>query len=122
MDLEERILIFLTRIRRRRSFKEMGYLYGYGRDSARRYYVEIVELFSKFMVPRLGFPRTPEELLQMAVKETRERFPNLLGILVATNWAQQKPENFLLNRLSYSAYKHFVALQVLLGRPLHDRS
>lgn len=52
----------------------------------------------------------------MADVATRERFPDLLAVLDATNWEQQKPENFLLNRLSYSAYKHFVAFQALLGK------
>jgi hypothetical protein len=38
-----------------------------------------------------------------------------LAILDATNWEQLKPENFLENRLSYSAYKHMNVYQVLLG-------
>ena len=52
----------------------------------------------------------------MADEATRKSFPDLLAVLDATNWQQQKPENFLLNRLSYSAYKHFVAFQTLLGK------
>ena len=51
----------------------------------------------------------------MTRKEVLDRFPQLLGILDATNWEELKADNFLLNRLSYSAYKHFVAFQVLLG-------
>lgn len=51
----------------------------------------------------------------MMQKGVLERFPDLLAILDATNWEQQRPENFLLNRLSYSAFKHFVAFQVLFG-------
>jgi hypothetical protein len=113
--LEERVLIFLTRIRRKRSFKEMGYLYGCGKASAQRYFEELRDLFCTEMVPRLVFPRSPEDLLRMADEATLQQFPDLLAILDATNWEQQKPENFLLNRLSYSAYKHFVAFQVLLG-------
>jgi hypothetical protein len=116
LDLEDRVLIFLTRIRRKRSFKELGYLYGCGKASAQRYFEELRDLFCTQMVPRLVFPRSPEELLQMADEATRERFPDLLAVLDATNWEQQKPENFLLNRLSYSAYKHFVTFQALLGK------
>ena len=52
----------------------------------------------------------------MADEATLQQFPDLLAVLDATNWQQQKPENFLLNRLSYSAYKHFVAFQTLLGK------
>lgn len=116
LDLEERVLIFLTRIRRKRSFKELGYLYGCGKASAQRYYEELRALFCTEMVPRLVFPRPPQELLRMADEATLQQFPDLLAVLDATNWQQQKPENFLLNRLSYSAYKHFVAFQTLLGK------
>ena len=90
-------------------------MYGCGKASSQRYYEELRDLFCARMVPRLVFPRPPEELRQMASQGTLEQFPDLLAILDATNWQQQKPENFLLNRLSYSAYKHFVAFQALLG-------
>lgn len=45
-------------------------------------------------------------------------FPDLLVILDAMNWEQLKPENFLENRLSYSALKHMNVYQVLLGESL----
>jgi hypothetical protein len=51
----------------------------------------------------------------MTRSEVKEKFPDLLAILDATNWEQFKPENFLENRLSYSAYKHMNVYQVLLG-------
>ena len=89
LDLEERVLIFLTRIRRKRSFKELGYLYGCGKASAQRYYEELRALFCTEMVPRLVFPRPPEELLQMADEATLQQFPDLLAVLDATNWQQQ---------------------------------
>lgn len=75
----------------------------------------MVELFTRHLVPRLVFPRPPEELKQMARKDVLEVYPDLLAILDATNWEQLKPENFLENRLTYSAFKHFNAFQVLLG-------
>lgn len=115
VDLDDRVLIYLTRLKRKRSFKELGYLYGCGKASAQRYYDELLDLFSTTMVPRLVFPRPPEELLAMASQLTLERFPDLLGVLDATNWEQLKSENFFFNRLSYSAYKHFVAFQSLFG-------
>ena len=115
LDLEERVLIFLTRLRRKESFQELGYQYGCGKESAKRYFVEMVELFHKHLVPRLVFPRSPEDLRKMTRPEVQEAFPDLLAILDATNWEQLMPENFLENRLSYSAFKHFNAFQVLLG-------
>lgn len=111
-------MLFLTRIRRKATFQELGYQYGCGRDSAIRYYDELVKIFNKHFVPRLVFPRAPAELQKMTRPEVARVFPDLLAILDATNWEQFKPENFLENRLSYSAYKHKNVFQVLIGELL----
>jgi hypothetical protein len=110
--------MFLTRMRRKLTFQELGYQYGCGKESARRYCKELTKLFQIHFVPRLVFPRPPEELSKMTRSEVKEKFPDLLAILDATNWEQFKPENFLENRLSYSAYKHANVYQVLLGEGL----
>jgi hypothetical protein len=43
LDLE-RVLIFLTRLRRKTPFQELGYQYGCGEESARRYFEELVDI------------------------------------------------------------------------------
>jgi hypothetical protein len=107
--------MFLARIWRKPPFKELGYQYGCGEETARRYCEEMTEMFSFHMVPRLVYPRTPAELRAMRRPEVARAFPDLLGILDATNWEQLTPENFLQNRLSYSAYKHKTVFQSLFG-------
>jgi hypothetical protein len=118
LDLEDRVVLFLTRMRRKTPFKELGYQYGCGRESARRYFNELVNIFNVHLLPRLVFPRPPEEIAKMSRKEVLDKFPDLLGIIDGTCWEQFKPENFLENRLSYSAYKHENVFQVLLGEAL----
>jgi hypothetical protein len=113
--LEERVLLFLTRLRRKTPFVELGYQFGCGRETARRYFHDLVDVFHKHFVLRLVFPRSPEELRKMSRAEVLAQFPDLLAILDATNWEQLKPGNFLENRLSWSAYKHMTVFQVLLG-------
>ena len=107
--------MFLSRIKRKVPFQELGYQYGCGKASSKEYFDEMVELFVTHVVPDVIFPRMPSELKDMTRQEVAQKFPHLLAILDATNWQQLKPENFLQNRLSYSAYKHFNAFQVLLG-------
>ena len=107
--------MFLARLRRKVTFQELGYQYGCGKESAKRYCGELVKIFSKHLVPRLVFPRPPAELSKMTRPEVARLFPDLVAILDATNWEQCKPENFLENRLSYSAFKHKNVYQVLLG-------
>lgn len=112
-------MMFLARVRRKVTFQELGYQYGCGKESANRYCSELVKLFSKHLVPRLVFPRAPAELRKMTRPEVARLFPDLVAILDATNWEQCKPENFLENRLSYSAFKHENVYQVLLGEWTH---
>lgn len=115
VDLDDRVLIFLTRLRRKTSFQELGYQYGCGKETARRYFGEMTDLWSAHFVPRLVFPRPPMELRKMISPNVAAMFSNLLVILDATNWEILKPEIFLANRLSYSGYKHFNSIQVLCG-------
>ena len=109
-------MLFLQRLRRRTVFKELGYLYGVGKTGAEEYFAELVQIFRVEFVPNLLFPRSPAELRAMSRPEVLEAFPDLLYLIDATNWQQKKPENFLLNRMSWSAYKHFNAFQVLFGK------
>ena len=97
------------------TFQELGYLYGCGKDTARRYFDELVEIFHTHLVPRLVFPLSPEELKKMSRKEVLEQYPDLLAVLDATNWEQFKPGNFLEKRMSWSAFKHMNVFQVLFG-------
>jgi hypothetical protein len=115
LDLPERVVLFLTRLRRKTSFQELGYQYGCGKESARRYFDELNVAFNTHFVPRLLFPRSPDELMKMTHASVKEQFPDLLAILDATNWEQLKPENFLENRMSYSAFKHRTVFQALVG-------
>ncbi len=115
LDLDERVVMFLARVKCKVPFEELGYQYGCGAESARRYCDEITELFSRHLVPRLVFPRAPAEVSNMTRPDVKLLFPDLLAILDATNWEQMKPQNFLQNRLSYSGYKHMNVFQVLLG-------
>lgn len=108
-------MIFLIRLRKKSTFQELGYQFGCGKESARRYFREMLEIFKSHFLSRLVFPCSPDELRKMTRPEVREKYPDLLAILDATNWEQMKPENFLENRLSYSAYKHRTVFQVLLG-------
>ena len=79
LDLDERVLIFLQRLKRKTTFQELGYLYGCGKDTARRYFDELVEIFHTHLVPRLVFPLSPEELKKMSRKEVLEQYPDLFG-------------------------------------------
>ena len=97
-------------------FSELGYQYGCGKETARRYFDEMVDLCNTHLVPRLIFSPTAEELKKRFRQQVLDHYSDLLAILDAKNWEQLKPENFVENRLTYSEYKHFNSFQVLLGK------
>ena len=68
------------------------------------------------LVPRLVFLPKAKHLDEMRPKDVKNVFPNLVCILDATVFPQQKPENFLLNRLAYSGYKNCVGFQAVFGK------
>jgi hypothetical protein len=93
-------------------FRELGFLYGCGKTTAKRWYGEILDMVCDEIVQKIFYPRSPDELRQMRSDLTKERFPDLLAAIDATMWRMLKPENFLLNPLTCSAYKNYNALQV----------
>ena len=107
--------MFLSRMRRKLTFKELGFLFGVGEETARRNVNELMDVFSKFLVYRLVYPLPPAEIRKMIDPEVLAKFPDLLAVLDATNWHIEKALNFLKNRMSYSNYKHDNVFQVLLG-------
>ena len=56
IDLPERVLIFLSRLWRKTPFKELAYQYGCGKESARTYFNELLDIFTTGFVPRLLYP------------------------------------------------------------------
>ena len=52
VDMKDRMLIFLSLFGGRRLFPELGYQFGRGKETARQYFVEIVDLFNTHFVPR----------------------------------------------------------------------
>jgi hypothetical protein len=115
-DLEERLVMFLSRTRRKVGYAELGYQYGIGETSAQRYCDEMLDIFAKHVVPHLVFPRPPEQLRGWASERVKEAFPDLMGVLDATNFEMPTPEVFLENRQSYSPHKNMNSNQVLLGK------
>lgn len=107
--------MFLTRLRRKESFQYLGYLFGCGEQTCRDYHQELVDLFVKHVVPNLVYPFPPSFLMRMKQESAAKEFPDLLYVLDGTSLKQNVPGNFLENRLCYSAYKHEVAFQVLVG-------
>ena len=87
--------------------------------AARRQRADISTKWSIFATliwsPRLIFSPTAEELKKMSRQQVLDHYSDLLAILDAKNWEQLKPENFVENRLTYSAFKHFNSFQVLFG-------
>lgn len=74
------------------------------------------DLFCEKLVPQLLYVRNPEDLTAMMSQRAKDAFPHLLYLIDATTFDVQKPGNFLLNRLTWSAYKGKNVFQVICGK------
>ena len=118
LDLDDRLLLFLIRIRRCMPFRVLGILFGVSKSAAHNYYNEILDLIVKSALPLLVHPRSREELLAVASNKFKEDLPGALLIWDATGFRWQGRENVALSRLLYSAYHHQSEGLVLFGKEL----
>lgn len=119
LKLRERLLLFLFRIRRKTTFKELGYFFGVGKATAHKYFVSMLKMFNEVISPVLLKVPSQEELLRNRPPAAAVAFPNAFLIYDGTNFPLLKPENFAFNRMTYSAYKGFNSLQVVVGEWNH---
>lgn len=106
LDLEDRILLFLMRMRRRVPFEGLRLSFGVSIGSASKYYYECLQSFHTHVVPRLLYPLKADEIDRMIPNEFAEDLPGCKVIFDLTGFAMRSKENVLLSRILWSAYHH----------------
>jgi len=104
LDQDDRILLFLFRMRRRVPFEGLRIYFGVSTGTAHAYYVEMLKLFNSDVVPRLLRPFSAEELDDMTPPDFKADLPGAMFIVDLTGFPWKSKENVLLSRLLYSAY------------------
>lgn len=115
LKLDERILLFLIRLRQRHAYEGLGILFGVSETSVATYYKEMLLLFHTDVVPRLLRPLTARELDAVTPQTTKDQLPGAFIIWDATGLPVNSKENVCLSRLLYSAYHHKSELFATFG-------
>lgn len=69
MGLDDRIFLFLVRMRRRMPYQTLGRLFGISHETASTYYEELLDLFNEELVGRLLYPLSAEQTKEITPEE-----------------------------------------------------
>ena len=103
---DDRILLFLMRMRRRVTYEALAIQFGIAQGTATNYYMEMLKTFNEYVVPRLLRPFTSAEIDQMTPADFKADLPGAMLIVDLTAFPTKNKENVLLSRILYSAYHH----------------
>jgi hypothetical protein len=106
LDVNDRILLFMMRMRRRVPFEGLRIMFGISTGSAHNYFMECLNAFHKHVMPRLLHPLSAAEIDAMSSEDIKRDLPGAKLIFDLTAFPWKSKENVLLSRLLYSAYHH----------------
>ncbi len=106
MCVEDRILLFLVRMRRRMPFEGLAIMFGAEIGTVHNYYRETLKVFHEHVVPLLLRPLSADEIDSITHADFKRDLPGAKIILDLTGFPWKGKENVLLSRILYSAYHH----------------
>ena len=115
LDIEDRILLFLMRIRRRVPFEALALQFGVAVGTAHNVYMELLRLFHRSIVPRLILPLTPDRAAAWTPAKFKEDLPGAVFVVDLTSFRLKSKENVSLSRSLWSAYHHQSEIGVVFG-------
>ena len=115
LDLDDRIFLFLIRLRRRMPYETIGILFGISHDTAHRYYGELLDLFCDYVVGRLLYPLSAQDTKDFMPDDFAKDLPDILVIWDATGFKLKSKEDVLLSKLLWSEYHRQSEAFVVFG-------
>lgn len=106
LSTDDRVLLFLMRIRRRTPFEGLGILFGISTGAASNYYLEVLNVFHEKLVPLLLAPIDGNTLASYVPEDIQEKLPGAKIIIDLTSFRLKSKSNAALSRILYSAYHH----------------
>ena len=106
LSLQDRVLMFVMRMRRRVPFEGLRLFFGVSAGTAHNYFDEMRDMFWNDVMPRLLHPRSGAEIDAMTSAEIKADLPGAKIIFDLTAFPWNSKENVLLARVLYSAYHH----------------
>ena len=115
LDVDDQILLFLNRLRRRTPYEGLSVLFGVSVGTASNTFTELLLVFHAHLVPRLLDPLSGDQIDAMMPAECKEDLPGARLIVDLTGFPCKGKENVLLGRVLYSAYHHGSEMASVFG-------
>jgi hypothetical protein len=106
LDVNDRVLLFMMRMRRRVPFEGLRIMFGISTGTAHNYFMECLNAFHKHVMPRLLHPLSAAEIDATSSEDIKRDLPGAKLIFDLTAFPWKSKENVLLSRILYSAYHH----------------
>lgn len=103
-------------LRHRLSFEALGFLFGVSNDTAHRSFHRMQKLCKERVIDRLLFLEPPGVVKQFIPPDFAEAFEDTFFIVDGLPKDVLQPENFLLNKLTWSVYKHANIVHFVFGK------
>src|SRR3990167_8696748 len=91
--VEDRISLFMKRMRRNIPFEGLGIEFGIGKTTAEDYYYEMLDLFHKHLVQRLLDPPNGDVIDGWTNHDIKEKLPGAKFIVDLTSFRLKSKEN-----------------------------
>jgi len=95
------------RCRHKFPFFFLGFLFSLTKETTRRYFREIRDIYHRTCTPLLFYPQSLSTIDSNRPADFAEAFPTIRYILDGVPLQVKMAVKFALNRLSWSTYKHF---------------
>ena len=112
---DDMIVLWLVKMRHNTPYQALELYFGVSKDTALNYFWEVRSAFHKDVVDLLFFFPTEGEVRANTPSEFAASYPNVRFIVDGLPLKTKLPENFALNRLAWSSYKHYPCFLFVVG-------
>jgi len=116
LGLDDQLLLFFMRFRRRVPFEGLGIQFGISTATAHKYYHEVLDVFHEKLVRLLLHPLDAATCNSFMEEEFKEKLPGAKFIVDLTSFKMKSKENASLARILYSAYHHQSEAAAVFGK------
>ena len=115
LDSRSRILLFLTRLRKAYTLRELSLFFAVSTSTCENYFNDILDRVHETVVPMLFRLEAPELIDPYIPDDFKSKFPGCYFIVDGVPLPIYQPERFVLNRLTWSVYKSQNIFQSTVG-------
>jgi len=112
---EDMILLWLVKTRHNTPYQALETFFGVSKATALNYFKEVRAAFKKDVLDLLFYFPAEEEVVSGTPNDFSKSFPKVRFVVDGIPLRTKLPQNFALNRLAWSSYKHYPCFLLVGG-------